>query len=170
MTFLNLAKERYSCRQLSDRPVEEEKIEQILKAGQMAPTAVNKQPYRIFRCDSEKAKAAIHQVTNCTFGAETFLIVGGRAEEAWVREFDNKNFVDVDAAIVATHMMMAIKDLGLDTTWVGYFDAPKLKDLLPELAPYNLVAIFPVGYAKEEAKPSDRHEKRRDLSETVITL
>lgn len=77
-----------------------------------------------------------------------------------MRPFDKKNFADVDASIAATHIMLAIEDLGLGTTWVAHFDAPKLKELFPEMADYELVAIFPVGYPAEDAAPSPRHTER----------
>ena len=168
--FLEFAKNRYSCRAFSDRPVEEEKIKRIIEAGIAAPTAVNKQPYKIFRIKSEKSVSAIHKVTKFTFGASEFLIVGSKSDEAWVRPFDNMNFSDVDASIVATHIMLAVKDEGLDTTWVGYFDAPELKKLIPELSSYNLIALFPIGYAAEDAKPSERHDIRKSIEEAVIEI
>ena len=80
-----------------------------------------------------------------------------------MRSFDKKNFADVDASIAATHMMLEIEALGLGTTWVGHFDAPKLKELFPEMADYELVAIFPVGYPAEDAKPSTRHAERAGI-------
>lgn len=55
MSFLDLAKKRYSCRKLSAQPVEEEKLQKILEAGNLAPTAVNKQPFRIWVLKSEEA-------------------------------------------------------------------------------------------------------------------
>ena len=113
---------------------------------------------------------AIHDVTPFTFGAGVFLIVGAKREEAWVRPADMANFADVDATIVATHMMLAIEDLGLATTWVGHFDAPKLQELIPELAGYDLVAIFPVGYADAAAKPSPLHTTRKSAAELVATI
>ncbi|MBO4779992.1 MAG: nitroreductase family protein, partial [Selenomonadaceae bacterium] len=70
----------------------------------------------------------------------------------------------------ATHMMLAIQDEGLGTTWVGYFDAPKMQELFPEMKEYELIAIFPVGYPAESAKPSVRHEERRSLDDVVVEL
>ena len=161
MNFDALAASRYSCRKLSDKPVSEELMDKIVETAILAPTAVNYQPYRIFRMKSAGAKEAVHAVTRCTFGAPEFLVVGYREAGAWVREFDGRNFADVDASIVATHIMMEIKELGLDTTWVGHFDAPKLKTLCPQLKDYALIAIFPVGYAAEDAEPAPRHTQRK---------
>ncbi len=170
MTFQELVEKRYSCRNFSDRKVEKELVEQIIKAGIAAPTAVNTQPVKIFWLDSEKAKEHIRQASSCTFGADTFLIVGYKEDEGWVRSFDQRNFADIDAGIVATHMMLEIEDLGLSTTWVGYFDAPRLQSLYPEMREYHLIALFPIGYAAEDAVPSDRHFKRKTREEIVEVL
>lgn len=170
MRFLELAKARYSCRKLTATPIEPEKIERILQATIAAPTAKNVQPYKIWAIKSSDAFDKLKQATNYTFGAALAFVIGAKAEGAFVRPFDGKNFADIDAAIVATHMMLAIQDEGLGTTWVGYFDAPKLKELFPEMADYELIAVFPVGYPAQDAKPHVRHEDRRSVSEAVAEL
>ena len=141
MSFLDLAKKRYSCRKLSAQPVEEEKLQKILEAGNLAPTAHNNQPLHIWLLESAEAMEKVSQTTSFIFGAPVAFVVGSKADDAWVRPFDKKNFADVDASIAATHMMLAIEDLGLGTTWVAHFDAPKLKEFFPEMADYELVAI-----------------------------
>ncbi len=170
MDFKELAEKRYSCRKLSDRKVEKELLDQILDTAIKAPTAVNTQPYKIFLMDSAAAKQNVHKVTTYTFGADTFLVVGYKEDTGWVRAFDNRNFADVDASIVATHIMMQITDLGLATTWVGHFDAPALKQMYPEMADYNLIALFPIGYAAEDAAPSPKHDIRKGREDVVQVL
>ena len=156
--FLELAKARYSCRKLTDKPIEPEKIDRILQATVAAPTAKNLQPY-------EK----IQQVAKFPFVKESAVIfvIGAKKDDAFTRPFDNKNYCEIDATIIATHLMLAVQDEGLGTTWVGYFDAPKLQELIPEMQGYELIAIFPVGYPADDAKPSNRHEERRAISEAV---
>ena len=170
MDFMDLAKKRYSCRQMTDRPVEKEKLDAIIEAGRLAPTAVNQQPVKIFLMDSPEAREKVAQVTSCIFGAQTFLVVGYEKEGGWVRPFDGHHFAETDAAIVATHMMLAVEDLGLAATWVGFFDAPKLRQLCPEMEGYELTAMFPVGYAAQEGGPSPRHEKRKTTEEILEVL
>ena len=170
MSFLELAKARYSCRKLTAAAIEPEKIERILQAAVAAPTAKNAQRYTIWAVKSPEAFDKLKQTTNYTFGAALAFVIGAKKDGAFDRPFDNKNFSEIDAAIVATHLMLAIQDEGLGTTWVGYFDAPKLQQLFPEMQGYELVAVFPVGYPAEGAKPNIRHEERRPLSEVVVEL
>ena len=170
MSFYELAKARYSCRKLTDTAIEPEKIERILQAAIAAPTAKNAQRYTIWAIKSPDAFDKLKQATNYTFGAALAFVVGATKDGAFDRPFDNKNFAEVDAAIVATHLMLAVQDEGLGTTWVGYFDAPKLQELFPEMQGYELIAAFPVGYPAVDAKPHIRHEDRRPLEEVVVEL
>ena len=170
MSFLDLAKARYSCRKLTDAAIEPEKIERILQAAVAAPTAKNSQRYTIWAVKSPEAFDKLKQTTPYTFGAALAFVVGAQRDGAFDRPFDNKNFAEIDAAIVATHLMLAVQDEGLGTTWVGWFDAPKLQELFPEMQGYELIAIFPVGYPAPDAKPHVRHEDRRPLKEVVVEL
>ena len=125
MEFNELIQERFSCRALSDAEIPHEAMDRIIEAARVAPTAVNKQPFKIWAVESPEARAKIAETTNYTFGAGVFLVVGGKHEEAWVRQYDGRNFADVDASIVATYIMLAIHNEGLRSTWVGHFDAEK---------------------------------------------
>ena len=168
--FSELAAKRYSCRKMTDQKVDDRLVEQIIGTAMKAPTAVNKQPYRIWWMKSEEAKAMIRQVTRFDFGADVFLVVGYKEDEAWIRSYDQHNFAEVDASIVATHLMMEIEDLGLSTTWVGHFNAPLLHELCPAMEGYGLIAIFPIGYAAEDGGPAQRHFERKDQSDILQTL
>ena len=169
MDFLNLAHERYSCRRFSDTPIEQEKIDKIIEAAVAAPTAVNYQPFKIWIIQKAEDIEKVAQTTPYTFQAPMIFAVGGKVDEAWVRKYDEKNFVDVDASVVATHMMLEIHDLGLGTTWVGSFDEDKLKEYFPVMNGYNIVALFPTGYPAENAHPSRLHTIRKDV-ETLVEI
>ena len=170
MNFQELVKERYSCRNISNKPVEPAIINKIIDAAIKAPTAVNKQPIKIFQMQSEKAKQAIAKSCASTFGASTFLIVGYKLSEGWVRSYDNRPFADIDGDIVATHIMLQVSDLGLVTTWIGNFDAPLLKQMFPEMNEYELIALFPIGYPADNASPSKRHFERKGTDEILVNL
>lgn len=172
MEFLELAKARYSCRKLSDKPVEPEKVARILEAAVAAPTAKNIQPYKIWKVTSTEALAKVQQVAKFPFvqQAKVILAVGVREDEAFTRPFDNLNYAQIDGSIVATHIMLAVQAEGIGTTWVGYFDAPKLQELIPEMAGYELIALFPIGYPAADAAPSNRHAERRAVADAVAEI
>lgn len=168
--FQQLAHDRYSCRSFSDRPVEGEKIDALVDVALAAPTAVDRQPWRMWVVESPEAVARLAARTRFDFGARVILVLGALPDEAWVRKYDGRNFADVDASIVGTHVMLAAHDLGLGTTWVGHFDAPAVKGEFPEMEPYDLVALFPLGYPAEDAEPAPMHFKRRPADELVTRI
>ncbi len=165
MEFITLAKERYSCRRLSSRKVDGELVGRIIDAGLSAPTACNYQPFRIWVMESEEALAGIRSCTRQQFAAAApvVFVVGACPEEGWVREYDGKNFAEVDAAIAATHMMLEVQDLGLGTTWIGHFDVNAAYEQFPQMKGFELIAMFAVGWPAEDAAPSASHEKSRGM-------
>lgn len=105
--FQKLALERFSCRKFSDASVDNALIEKVLKIALAAPTAVNKQPFRIWVLSGDVAQRFVEH-NPYHFGVKTFILVGTSAEEAWVRRYDQQNFANVDGAIIATHIMLAL--------------------------------------------------------------
>ena len=172
MEFLELVHARYSCRKFSDKPVTDELISKVLEAGIYAPTAKNVQPVKLWVMKSPEALAKIRSCTpfQWTANAQAVIAVGGTHEGAFVRPSDTRSFEDVDASIAATHIMLAIHALGLGSTWVGYFDTVKAKELFPDMKNYDLVALFPIGYPADDAQPSDRHTLRKTPQEMVMSL
>jgi nitroreductase len=167
MTFLELAQNRYSVRKFSSKPVEKEKIDLILRAAQLAPTAVNYQPQHILVIESEEALEKFRRCTKYHFDAPMAFLICYDKEISWKRGFDGLDNGNIDASIVTTHMMLEAADLGLGTTWVGYFD-PKLVietfEIPERLVP---VALLPVGYPAEDARPSHKHTQREPLENIV---
>ena len=169
---LNTLKTRRSCRAYRPDPVEEEKLDKIIEAALAAPTAVNYQPVRLWSLRSEDAIEKFLSCTKFEFfkNISAVIVVGGKLDEAWVRPADKRCFADVDASIVATHIMLEIHDLGLGSTWIGHFDAPRLAGLFPDMGGCELIAAFPIGYLAEDCEPSPRHSQRRSRSELVKEL
>lgn len=167
MDLMNLLKERYSVRNFSDKKVEKEKINAILDAGRLAPTAVNFQPQRILVLESEQSLANLKECTRYHFEAPLAFLICYDNTVSWKRAYDNKDMGEVDASIVATQMMLEITNLGLGTTWVGHFDPDAVieKFELPEnIIP---VALFPIGYPANDSAPNPRHNERLEIAETV---
>lgn len=167
MEFNDIIKNRYSCRAFAARSVEPVKVDRILEAGRIAPTAVNKQPIHIWAVSRPETLDAIKGVTRSNYGAPLLLVVGCRPADAWVRRYDGKNGAEVDAAIVATYLMLAAENEGLSTLWVGSFDPILLQALLPGAKDYDLVAMINIGYPAPESRPSAMHDVRKAMEELV---
>ena len=170
MEFNDILNRRYSCRAFVERGVESEKVDRILEAGRIAPTAVNKQPVHIWAVSRPETLEAIKGVTRSNYGAPLILVVGCRPADAWVRRYDGKNGAEVDAAIVATHLMLAAENEGLATLWVGSFDPTILRGILPGAEAYDLVAMINVGYPASESQPSAMHAERKQMAELVTRI
>ena len=168
MSFLKLAKDRYSVRDFQKRPIEPEKLNEILEAGRVAPTACNSQPQRIKVIDDPDGLAKVRECTRFHFGAPTVILVCCDKSVCWERKLDGALSGEVDASIVTTHLMMAAHDLGLGSCWVMHFDPAKTAEVFA--LPENIipVAFLPIGYPAENAAPSALHSKRLALNDILI--
>lgn len=168
MDFLKLAKERHSVRKFSDKKVEKEKLDLILEAARLAPTACNLQPQRIFVFNNEESLSKLKSCTAYHFNAPLAILICYDKEISWKRKYDGKDGGEVDAAIITTHMMLEVSNLGLGTTWVGSFD-PTVMSSIYEL-PENIIpiALLPIGYPAEDSAPHPNHDSRLELEETVF--
>ena len=168
MSALDLMTERYSVRSFSNRSVEKVKLERILTAGRIAPTACNIQPQKVIVVQSEEGLARWRRCTECHFNEQLVLIVCYDSKRSWKRVYDGKDSGDVDASIAATQMMLAAWELGIGSTWIMYFipEAVREEFCLPEgIVP---VCALSMGYAAEGVAPSAMHFKRKPLDETVV--
>lgn len=168
MDFLDLAKKRSSVRKYKSRKVEPDKLQKILEAGRVAPTAGNTQPQFVLAIQTEEGFDKLKKAGNI-YGAPLALIVCADHSASWKRPFDRKDTADIDATIVSTHMILQAEELGLDSIWVCYFkpDVLATEFSLPEgVEPINILGI---GYAADEApkSPSRHTTERKPISETV---
>ena len=165
--FLSLAQKRYAVRSYLPKPVEAEKLERILEAGRVAPTAKNTQPFRFLVVQHPERLKKLSACTNVK-GYPLAIIVCSVASEVWVRPFDGKSKPDTDAAIAATHMLLEATDLGLGSCWLMHFDPAPIREQfrIPEgTEPEYILAI---GYPAEDSHPSERHTKRKPLEDLVV--
>jgi nitroreductase len=168
MEFIELVKERYSVRKFSDKKVEKEKLDLILEAGRIAPTACNYQPQRILVLDNDNDLSGLSLCMPFKFNQQLALLICYDKTISWKRSFDGKDEGEIDAAIVTTHMMLQASELGIGSTWVGHFDPEKVKKTfnIPEhIVP---VAILLMGHPADDADPNKLHYERRDISQTIL--
>lgn len=167
MSFIEIAKKRYSVRSYNSKKVEKEKLDLILEAAHVAPTGANLQPQHLIVVQGAEGLQKIGKAGNI-YGAPCAIIVCSDSEKTWMRPFDNKKLTDIDATIVTDHMMLQATELGLGTVWVCYFkpDVIKKEFALPaHLEPINILVV---GYSDEKPESPNRHESgRKPLNETV---
>ena len=165
--FLELAAGRYSVRKFADRPIEQEVLDQILKAGHLAPTACNFQPQKILVINSREALEKLSRCTRSFFNAPAAMLICYDKNLCWKRGADEKPSGEVDASIVATHLMLQAAALGVGSTWVMSFDPKAMRSEFN--IPENIVevALLVMGYPAPDAEPSPRHTQYRPSEEIV---
>lgn len=167
--FAELAAERFSCRSYSARAVSGAKVDKILNVARIAPSAKNLQPVHVWAVTSADALARLHEV-HTAFKAPVVFMVGYKADDAWVRGYDKKNNGEIDASIVATHIILEATDLGLGTVWIGSFDPAKIAEQFPETEGYEVMALIAAGHPAADAEPSVRHGERKPAEEFSTIL
>ena len=170
MEFNEVVRNRYSCKKYSDRQVEPEKLTAILEAGRLAPTAKNLQAQHIYVLQSAEALAKIDEATPCRYGAPTVLVVAFDKNNVFTYPGEKRDSGVEDATIIATHLILATADEGVDSCWINYFDPEKLANILGLPENEEVLMVMDLGYAAEGAGPLPNHSSRKPLSETVTYL
>jgi len=172
MNFKKVISERYSVRDFKkDAPVEAEKLNQILEAARIAPTACNFQPHLIKVLNNSDALAKIDACTRYRFGAPVVLLVcydNTRAMKSSYEGSSTGSRGETDCAIAMTYMMLQAQDLGVGSLYIMNFDPQKTHEvfgLADNIVPVSLLAL---GYPTEKCKPSERHFLRRKIQEMLI--
>lgn len=157
MNFLELVKQRYSCRAYKPLGVEKEKLEYILECVRLAPSAVNKQPWCFRIVSKEEDKVRLQQCYNRDWfkTAPMYVVASVLHDEEWVRS-DGKHHGDIDIAIAVEHLCLAATEQGLATCWVCNFDAVLCKELFNLPDNEEPAVLIPLGYAADEVKPKNR--------------
>ncbi len=167
--FLELAKRRYSVRDYSDKPVEEEKLSYILECGRIAPSAANKQPWKVFVIKDPKMRAEL----TTTYGrdwlkqAPVILVFCGDHNQAWKRS-DGKDHTDVDVSIIIDHITLAAAEQDLGTCWICNFDAKMCSEILHLPDYLEPIAYLSLGYPGNEPVDQTRHLTRKPLNDIAI--
>jgi nitroreductase len=164
MEFSKLIEERYSVRAYKPDPVEQEKLERVLEAARLAPTAVNFQPFQLIVIHTQGREDELNRIYRKEWFVQPPLVIGacGLPDRGWTRR-DGKSYLDVDIGIVMDHLILAATNEGLGTCWVGNFDADAAREVLGLPEDVEPIAFTPLGYADDEP----RRKKRRPLGDLV---
>jgi len=157
MEFTELIQSRYSVRAYRPDPVPEALLTRVLEAGRLAPTASNRQPFRLIVIHTAGRQEELRRLYHREWFGAAPLVIGICAvlEEAWVRR-DGVNYAFVDAAIVMDHMILAATDAGLGTCWVAAFDPAAAREILHLPEGVEPVAFTPLGYPADAPRPKER--------------
>ncbi len=164
MDFLTLTKNRYSCRSYRAEKVEKEKVDYIMECVRMAPSAVNRQPWRFRIITDEEQRHKLCQCYNREWfaSAPMYVIASILHDEEWVRA-DGKHHGDIDIAIAVEHLCLAATEQGLGTCWVCNFDASMCHSLFNLDSNEEAAVLIPIGYAADEVR-----EKNRKAADDIV--
>ena len=172
MNFLEIANARQSCRAYDEtRPVEDEKLNAILEAARLSPSACNGQPYHLTVCTGETAKEVAMAcrglgMNKFAVQAPICIVV---SEMPYVKsaamgaKVKNNDYRSIDIGIATAYLTAEAAAQGLATCILGWFDNEKICKLCDLEHPVRLVITL--GYAKEDEKL--RTKKRKDMAELV---
>ena len=157
MEFSELIKRRYSVRAYKSTPVEDDKLQQVLEAARLAPTAANNQPFQLIVIHTAERKAELQRIYHRKWFLQAPIVIGICAVpgQAWMRR-DAKSYADVDATIAMDHLILAATDLGLGTCWIGAFDPKAAREVLGLPDNVEPIAFTPLGYPADQPGTKER--------------
>jgi nitroreductase len=164
MEFTDLIQKRYSVRSYRSDPVEEEKLQRVLEAARLAPTAANRQPFQLIVIHTAGREEELGQVYQREWFTQAPLVICacGLPENAWTSK-EGVNYTYVDVAIAMDHLILEATNLGLGTCWVAAFDREIARQTLGLPEDVVPIAMTPLGYPADQPKT----KVRKDLSDLV---
>jgi nitroreductase len=149
MDFTEVIRRRESLRSYDpSRPVAGEVLLRILEAGRIAPSAANRQPWKLLLVSSPEALARVRPcyAKSWFHDAPHVLAVTGKAADAWTRRGDGYNSIETDLTIAMDHMILAAENEGVGTCWIAAFDRARLREALGLEDEESVFAVTPLGY------------------------
>ena len=159
MDFRQLVASRYSVRAYRPDPVPDSLLREVLEAARLAPSACNRQPFRIVVIHTKGREADLLRIYPKAWFVQAPLVLAVCAvpAEAWARtRHDGWSAAETDATIATDHMLLAAADHGLGTCWVAAFDPAAAREVLGLPDGVVPVAFTPLGWPADTAGPKER--------------
>ncbi|MBK9964184.1 MAG: nitroreductase family protein [Holophagales bacterium] len=159
MDFQQLIAARRSVRAYRPDPVPDPLLREVLEAARLAPSACNRQPFRVLVIHTKGREADLFRIYPKEWFVQAPLVLAVCAvpTEAWVRSrYDGWSAAETDATIATDHMLLAAADRGLGTCWIAAFDpeaAREVLDLPEDVVP---VSFTPLGWPADTPGPKER--------------
>ena len=172
MDFVSFSASRFSVRSYDPaRPVDDDTLRRVLEAGRMAPSAANRQPWKILVVRQKELLKHLHKAYEAPWFADApvVLVVKGFRDQAWTRRYDGWNSLETDLAILMDHLILAAHAEGLATCWISAFEPEKLSQTPGLQAGEEVFAITPLGYPKAGVIAT-RPKQRKPIDEIVEWL
>lgn len=168
MDFIEIARQRFSCRSYQNKAVDEGKLYKVLEAGRIAPSAVNNQPWHFVVIQDEENRKKICSAYKRDWlqQAPVIIVVCGDHSASWKRS-DGKDHCDIDIAITVDHITLMATEQGLGTCWVCNFDKQKVIEVLNLPDNIEPMVILPLGYPTDVAN-TERHSSKRKPMEMIL--
>ena len=165
MTILEAIRKRYSCRAYQDRSIERQKLDTILEAARLAPSAKNTQDWRFVVVTDKETK---RQVASTTNRPEVFQKAG-----AIIVACSNSDYVmqcgqtigPIDVAIALEHMCLQATELGLATCWIGSFYPDRIRQIVSIPDDVMIVELLALGYPADAPRQS-----RREAIDQIVSF
>jgi len=165
MTVMEAIKARKSVRAFEKKPVEDEKLNSVLEAARLAPSASNRQEWRFVVVRDEGTRAKLAKAANSqAFVGEAPVVIAACAETDSHVMSCGQECYPIDIAIAVDHMTLAAAELGLGTCWIGAFSEAEVKKVLGIPDGVRVVELMPLGYP---ADPEPKDKNRRALDEII---
>ncbi len=157
MEFYEVLKTRRSIRAYKPDAVPENALRNIAEAVNQAPTACNRQPFKLLLVRDPEMRKTI--CANCKFEfltqAPVIAVMLTNESESWTR-FEGNPAADIDASIAMEHLVLSAAAEGLGTCWICAFSRPQMNEALKIKAPWSAFALSPIGFANGEPRPFTR--------------
>ncbi len=172
MNFTDLIQNRQSVRSYTDQPVEKEKLQQIIEAVHIAPSACNSQPWKLIIVDKPELKEKVAKATRLSnavafnkWVVQAPIIAVLVIEKAKLiaqigGSIKNQEYPEYDIGIAADHFCLQAAELGLGTCMIGWFDEDKIQELLHIPKKKKIGLLITLGYAPEDYKQRKKIRKK----------
>ena len=165
MNVMEAIRQRRSIRAYQDRPVEEEKLQAVLEAARLAPSASNRQEWRYIVVRNPETRSKLAEAANGQkFVGEAPVVIVACAKTDGHKMTCGEACYPIDVAISLDHITLKAAEEGLGTCWIGAFSQPAVKKLLNIPEEIRVVELMPLGYPADE--PAGR--SRLALDEIII--
>ena len=163
MAVLDCIKKRYSCRAYEDKPIDPDKLDQILEAARLAPSAKNLQDWRFVVVVDKQMRKAVATCTNRpeVFGKAAVIIAACSNSHEVMR--CGQAVAPIDVSIALEHISLQATQLGLGTCWIGSFETEKVRQILEIPQNIAIIELMTVGWPAEPWR-----QPKREPTEKIV--